>query len=67
MKLFFLVFKEVTLKIGKISSNINPPLESNIKNKLEMKLRPQHNNYNINHNIKDEDNDIPKQIKRAGK
>ncbi|XP_025263512.1 thrombospondin-2-like isoform X2 [Camponotus floridanus] len=60
------VFKEVTLEIGKISSNINT-LESNIKNKLEVKLRPRHKNYNINHYIQDEDNDIPKQIKRAGK
>lgn len=53
----------------KISSNINPTLlEKGIKNNLEVKLnRLRHKNYNTDRRINDEDNNIRKQIKRAGK
>lgn len=62
------MFKEAILEIDKISSNINPLLDSDIGNKLEIKLnRLRRKNYNMDHYIKDEDDNIRKQIKRAGK
>ncbi|KAL6426753.1 hypothetical protein ACFW04_009234 [Cataglyphis niger] len=67
--LFFMAFKEATLENDKISSNINPTLlENGIKNKLEVKLnRLRRKNYNTDHRTNDENDNIGKQIKRAGK
>lgn len=65
-------FKEATLETDKLSSNITPILsKSDIKNKLEVKLnRLRHKNYNSDRCTNDdheEDNNIRRQIRRAGK
>lgn len=64
-----LAFKEATLENDKLSSNINPTLlENDIKNKLEVKLnRLRGKNYNTDRRTNDENDNIGKLIKRAGK